>query len=256
MKLLTPFLLAVVAAVPARSQLLSSEIISPRYEFEARYWLTDLNTQWKYRGPLAPADFDFKNTLGMGDANLPDLRFTYYSKGKSVVRFGYAQASYDGSMALTRPITFNGTAYAAGSQVASHSDFRQFRLSYIYQLAKTRRGMFRFGVLVDGYGFQQKTKVAGSTDGRWFGAPGVGPSLVIRPVRRIEVFAEGSGMGMGRYGFQAGGEAGARVIAFKHITGTVGYRKLRTRPDYSTDKKTEFPYVRLDGMFIGLSGRF
>lgn len=130
------------------------------------------------------------------------------------------------------------------------------RLSYVYRIAQTQNGMFSLGLLADAYGFDQKTRVGGTTDNRWFGVPGVGPALSIRPVKRIELFAEASGMGMGRFGFQAGGEAGIRVRPLKHFAGTAGYRKLRARPEYTNDARSEFPYINLNGAFIGISGRF
>ncbi len=235
---LRDLLLSALLSFPAQCQILSQEILEqPRFEFEARYWLNTSSIQWKQQ----TTEFDFNKDLRMGNANLPDLRFSYFMEGKSIVRFGYAQATgYDGQTALARPLVFNGKTFAAGTQVASHAEFRQLRLSYIYEFVRTRDSKFRLGVLVDGYGFQQKTTLNGSTDDRWFGMPGLGAAMAIRPVKRIEVFAEGSGMGMGSWGFQGGGEAGARVLAFKHVVGTVGYRMLRTRP---AARSTEYPYV-------------
>ncbi len=70
-------------------------------------------------------------------------------------------------------------------------------------------------------------------------------------------------MGMGSYGFEGGGEAGARVLAFKHVVGTVGYRMLRTRPaatknasDQNFYRSTEYPYVNLSGAFLGMGARW
>lgn len=96
------------------------------FEVGARgaYWIPKLTGEAQTTTNGVPdTRFDVKDTLGMKDENIPFgeafLRF-----GRTTLRVGYTQLSFDGNKTLTETITFNGQTFSVSDNVVSKLDMK------------------------------------------------------------------------------------------------------------------------------------
>src|SRR5512141_3331042 len=93
--------------------LAGSAFAAPGFEVGARgaYWFPKLtgNAQTDTAGDTR---FDFKNTLGVGDENIP-FGEAFLRLGNTTLRVGYTQFTFDGEKVLTQTLVFNGTTFSA-----------------------------------------------------------------------------------------------------------------------------------------------
>jgi len=96
------------------------------FEVGARgaYWIPKLTGEAQTTTNGVPdTRFDVKDTLGMEDENIPFgeafLRF-----GRTTLRVGYTQLSFDGNKTLTETITFNGQTFLVSDNVVSKLDLK------------------------------------------------------------------------------------------------------------------------------------
>jgi outer membrane protein len=101
-----------------------SAFAAPGFEVGARgaYWFPKLtgNAQTNATGDTR---FDFKDTLGVNDENVP-FGEAFLRLGSTTIRVGYTQLSFDGDKELTQTVVFNGTTYSATDNVISSLDMK------------------------------------------------------------------------------------------------------------------------------------
>jgi hypothetical protein len=84
------------------------------------------------------------------------------------------------------------------------------------------------------------------------GLPTVGVAMDIQPHRRVNLFADVSGIRLGKYGYFATSDAGIKILPARVGFFTVGYRT------FNLDLKNEPDFARLilKGVFVGGGARF
>jgi len=80
-------------------------------DFEGRYWVTDSTQRVKLTDNGIGTEINFKTDLGFVDKNFPEVEVTYHGQGRSKLKVGYFQASYDGDKQVSRTLEFSGTTY-------------------------------------------------------------------------------------------------------------------------------------------------
>src|SRR6266542_30150 len=75
------------------------------------YWFPKLSGSAKTNA-TGDTRFDFKDTLGVGDENVP-FGEAFLKLGNTTLRVGYSQLNFDGNKQLTQTVVFNGTTFAA-----------------------------------------------------------------------------------------------------------------------------------------------
>ncbi|HEY5191299.1 MAG TPA: hypothetical protein VII77_04880, partial [Candidatus Deferrimicrobium sp.] len=117
-------ILQVVAVTAGVLLMAGSAFAASGFEVGARgaYWFPKL-TGSAQTNATGDTRFDFKNTLGVKDENIPYgeafLRF-----GNTTLRVGYIQIKFDGSKQLTETVVFNGKTYSATDNVISMLDMK------------------------------------------------------------------------------------------------------------------------------------
>ena len=94
------------------------------FEVGARgaYWFPELTGNAR-TSETGDTRFDFKDTLGVKDENLP-FGEAFLRLGNTTLRVGYTQIKFDGSKTLSDNVTFNGTTYSATDNVISMLDMK------------------------------------------------------------------------------------------------------------------------------------
>jgi outer membrane protein len=101
-----------------------SAFAAPGFEVGARgaYWFPKL-TGSAQTNETGDTRFDFKDTLGVGDENIP-FGEAFLRLGNTTLRVGYTQFSFDGDKQLTQTVVFNGTTYSVSDHVISSLDMK------------------------------------------------------------------------------------------------------------------------------------
>ena len=229
-------------------------------EFEGRYWFTDLTGKIKVTQNDIGTDVDLKNDLGIKDENFPEARITWYTGPKSKIRLAYTQVNYEGDENLGRTIEFHGKTYNVGTRVVTDVDGKYLRLGWAWQFINIGKGFLKLGTLVEGIGFwvdasleapnlsppvKESAKIV-------FGLPTIGVALDINPHRMLNIFAEGSGIFAGSYGYGYDCEAGIKLIPIKILSILGGYRLL----EFKAKDDPDYVKVRVHGPFAGVTVRF
>lgn len=229
-------------------------------EFEGRYWFPNLQGHIKVTGNDIGTDINLTRDLDIDNAGYPELRVTWYTGPKSKIRLAYTQANYEGDTNLTEAIEFNGETYNVGTRVESELGIRYLRFGWAWQFINMGKGKFRLGTLVEGKLFWVKTSLEApdlsppvkESDTLFFGLPTIGLALDINPYRILNIFAEGSGMYAGSYGYTYEVEAGVKLIPIKILTILAGYRIL----EFKGQIEHNFVKARVYGPFVGGTVRF
>ena len=210
-----------------------------KLEFEGRFWFTDLEGRVKVTEADIGTDIDFKKDLDIKDEGYPELRLTWYAGKRSKIRLAYTQVGYDGDANLQRTILFNGTTYNVGTRVETDLDIKYFRIGWAWQFINIDKGLIKLGTLIEGKGFWTKTTVEApdlvpvlrEKEKFLFALPTVGAALDINPHKMLNIFAEGSGLPAGKYGYMYDVEAGIKLIPIKilSIMGVTDYWNSRPK---------------------------
>lgn len=231
-----------------------------KLEFEGRYWFTDMEGKVKVTENDIGTDVDFKKDLDMKDVGYPEVRLTWYTGKNSRIRAAYTQVEYEEDTDLRRTIIFDGGIYPVGTRVLTETDMRYFRIGWAWQFINIDKGFFKLGPLIEGIGFWVEASLEApnltppikESEEFWFGLPAVGMALNVRPHRLLDVFAEGSGMYAGSYGYVYDCEAGIKLVPIKLLSFLGGYRIL----DFKAKHDPDYFKVRLHGPFVGVTVRF
>jgi hypothetical protein len=231
-----------------------------KLEFEGRYWFTDLKGNIKVTQNDIGADINLKKDLDIKDEGYPEARLTWYTGKKSKIRVAYTQVGYEGDGNIQRTIQFNGETYNVGTRVVTDLDIKYVRIGWAWQFINIDNGLIKLGTLIEGKGFWVKAALEapdlvspiGEKEKFVFGLPTIGVALDINPHKMLNIFAEGSGLYAGSYGYMYDAEVGIKLIPIKILNIMGGYRilefKARNDPDYAK--------ARVYGPFVGVTVRF
>jgi hypothetical protein len=231
-----------------------------RVEFEGRFWFTDLEGRVKVTDADIGTDINFKKDLDIKDEGYPEVRLTWYAGKKSKIRFAYTQVAYEGDAKLQRTILFDGTRYNAGTRVLTDLDVKYLRAGWAWQFINIDNGFVKLGTLIEGKGFWTKADLeAANADPALrekerfvFALPTIGAALDINPHKMLNIFAEGSGLSAGKYGYMYDVEAGIKLIPIKILSIMGGYRLL----EFKAKDDRDFAKARVRGPFVGVTVRF
>jgi hypothetical protein len=229
-------------------------------EVEGRYWFTDMEGKINVTENDLGTDIDFKEDLDIKDEGYPEVRLTWYTGKNSRIRAAYTQVEYEGDTDLKRTIEFNGETYLVGTRVFSEADIRYLRIGWAWQFINIGKGFLKLGPLVEGIGFWVEGFLEApnlsppirESEEFWFGLPTVGMALNVRPHSMLDIFAEGSGMYAGSYGYVYDCEAGIKLIPIKILSLLGGYRIL----DFKAEHDPDYIRVKVHGPFVGVTVRF
>jgi len=231
-----------------------------RIEFEGRFWFTDLEGRVKVTEADIGTDIDFKKDLDIKDEGYPELRLTWYTGKKSKIRVAYTQVNYEGDANIQRTILYNGTTYNVGTRVVTDLDIKYARIGWAWQFINIDNGLFKLGTLIEAKGFWTKTTLEApdlvpslkEKERFRFALPTVGAALDINPHQMLNIFAEGSGLPAGKYGYMYDVEAGIKLIPIKILSIMGGYRLL----DFKAKHDRDFAKAKVHGPFVGVTVRF
>jgi hypothetical protein len=227
-------------------------------EFEARYWFAAQHSRMRFDN--GGTDIDFKNDLGIQDANFPEGRFTFYGKGRSHLHFSYTPIDYTGDSNVSRTLTFGGDQYTVGSRVLTDFQIQHLQLGWAYQFVNVHNGVFKLGTLLQGNGFLMKgrlrapdlTPAIDDQEDFSVGLPTVGVAMDINPHKRVNFFADVSGIKLGKYGYFVNSDVGVKIRPVQNAFFTAGYRNFNLHAKNDPD----FVRVELRGFFIGGGAHF
>ncbi|MFH1202055.1 MAG: hypothetical protein V1674_04095 [Candidatus Omnitrophota bacterium] len=229
-----------------------------KLEFEGRYWVTDLNAKAKVVKSEIGSDFDFKSDLGVADEDFPEARVIWNTTKNSQIRLAYTQVAYSGHKDIETTIQFAGQSYTLGTRVDSDFDLQYLRLGWIWKFMNMADDKIRLGLLVEAKGLladiSLKAPVLSISESEQVlgGLPTIGAVLDINPMKKLNLFAEISGIGAGNLGYFFDAEAGAKIILFKNFSVAAGYRII----DVKIESSPDFLKARLTGPFARATLRF
>jgi outer membrane protein len=223
------------------------------FEVGARgaYWFPKLTGSAQTNG-TGDTRFDFKDTLGVGDENVPFgeafLRF-----GNTTLRVGYSQLNFDGNKTLTDNVTFNGMTFSVTENVISSLDMKMLDGEVQFDFLRPDVGVtgFNLGLLlkvryVDG---QVELRSTTQTETKDFKAPipmlgaaaGVG---FIKNMIRVDARASGIAYS-GNHLYDVDAYASFAPLPFVRIQG--GYRHI----DLKIDEDDTLASFKLSGPYLG-----
>jgi outer membrane protein len=223
------------------------------FEVGARgaYWFPELSGDAR-TSETGDTRFDFEDDLGVGDENIPFgeafLRF-----GKTTIRVGYTQFSFDGNKELTRTIVFNGTPFLVSDNVISGLDLKMLDGEVQYDFLRPDVGVagFNLGLLlkvkyVDG---EVELRNSTTTETKDFKAPipmvgaaaGVG---FLKDMVRVDARASGIAYS-GNHLYEVDAYASFAPLPFVRIQG--GYRYI----DLKIDESDVLASFTLSGPYLG-----
>jgi outer membrane protein len=223
------------------------------FEVGARgaYWFPKLTGSAQTNG-TGDTRFDFKDTLGVGDENVP-FGEAFLRLGSTTLRVGYMQLAFDGDKELTQTVVFNGTPYFASENVISSLDMKMLDGEVQFDFLRPDVGVagFNLGLLlkvkyVDG---QVELRSTTRTETKDFKAPipmlgaaaGVG---FIKDMIRVDARASGIAYS-GNHLYDVDAYASFAPLPFVRIQG--GYRHI----DLEIDEDDTLASFKLSGPYLG-----
>lgn len=227
-------------------------------EFEGRYWVTDLDAKVRVVESGIGEKFDVKSDLGIDDENFPEARFYWHTGPNSKIRLTCTQAKFEGDETVSRSIEFEGQTFTAGARVISELDIKYFSLGWIWQFLNFCNEKIKLGPVVDLKAVNAKVSLDApdlgikESEDFWGGLPTVGLALNIMPVKKLDLFAEVSGIPAGEIGYFFDIEAGVKITPVKYCSIIGGYRMISLKAEDSSD----FAKINLNGPFVGATLKF
>jgi outer membrane protein len=227
-------------------------------EFGVRggYWFPDLSGNAKTNA-AGDTRFDFKETLGVRDENLP-FGEAFLRLGNTTLRVGYAQINFDGNKELTQSVTFNGQTFSATDNVISSLDLKMLDGELQHDVLRPNVGVagFNLGLLlkvkyVDG---KVELRDASRTEKKDFTAPipmiGVAAGAgVLKDTVRVDARASGIAWS-GNHLYDADAFASFAPFPFVRLQG--GYRHI----DLKIDRDGTLASFKLSGPYVGAQVSF
>ncbi|HEX2720735.1 MAG TPA: hypothetical protein VHM71_07270 [Candidatus Deferrimicrobium sp.] len=246
----------ILQAVTAAGFLLmaGSAFAAPGFEVGARgaYWFPKL-TGSAQTNATGDTRFDFKDTLGVKDENIP-FGEAFLRIGGTTLRVGYTRIKFDGNKQLTETVVFNGTTYSATDNVISKLDMKMLDGEVQYDFLRPDVGVagFNIGLLLKVKYVDGKVELRSASQGatlKDFKAPipmigaaaGVG---FLKDIVRVDARAAGIAYS-GNHLYDADAYASFAPLAFIRIQG--GYRYI----DLKIDRDNTLVSFRLKGPYVG-----
>lgn len=224
------------------------------FEVGARgaYWFPKL-TGGAQTNATGDTRFDFKDTLGVKDENIP-FGEAYLRLGNTTVRVGYTQLKFDGNKQLTQTVIFNGTTYSASDNVISSLDMKMLDGEVEYDFLRPDVGIagFNFGLILKVKYVDGKVELRSASQGstiKDFKAPipmigaAVGAGF-FKDMVRVDARAGGIAYS-GNHLYDADAYASFAPLPFVRIQG--GYRYI----DLKIDKDDTLASFKLSGPYVG-----
>ena len=223
------------------------------FEVGARgaYWFPEL-TGSAQTNMTGDTRFDFKDTLGVKDENIP-FGEAYLRFGNTTLRVGYTQIRYDGDKRLTQTVVFNGTTYSASDDVISMLDMKMLDGEVQYDFLRPGFGIagFNIGLILKVKYVDGKVELRDTlqTETKDFKAPipmigaaaGVG---FLKDMVRVDARAAGVAYS-GNHLYDADAYASFAPLPFVRIQG--GYRYV----DLKIDRDDTLVSFKLSGPYLG-----
>jgi outer membrane protein len=228
------------------------------FEVGARgaYWFPKL-TGSAQTNSTGDTRFDFKDTLGVKDENIP-FGEAFVRIGSTTIRVGYTQFKFDGDKTLTDNVTFNGQTFSVSENVISKLDMKMLDGEVQFDFLRPDVGVagFNIGLLlkvkyVDG---NVELRSATKTETKDFKAPipmvgaaaGIG---FLKDMVRVDARAAGIAYS-GNHLFDADAYASFGPLPFVRIQG--GYRYI----DLKIDRDNTLVSFKLKGPYLGAQVSF
>lgn len=230
---------------------------SETVEFEGRYWAADLDAKIRITESGVGEEFDLKSDLGINDENMPEGRIYWHTGRNSKLRFAYTQLEVDGDQTVTRTIQFSGQTFTAGTRVVSDFEIKYLRLGWIWQFLnlfdKVKLGpVLELKAVNADVSLDAPSLGIREAENFWAGLPTAGLAFNITPIKKLDLFAEFSGLPAGGIGYFLDAEAGIKITPFKYCSIIGGYRAIRLKAEDGSD----FTKLDINGPFVGVSIKF
>jgi len=233
-------------------------------ELEGRYWPATLTSTVKVTGgqaelPSGIDQLDLKGDLGVKDRHLQDWRVNLATGPHSRLRVGYVSMDYHGDRDVERTIVFNGQTYTVGTRVITDLSLKYWRYGWIWQFLHDPAGIVKFGTVVEAKTVNVDAALAAPglsppvDERKKFNAtlPSLGLALDIDPTPRLKLYAEASGIAVGKHGHLIDAEGGLKLNPVPGFSLLAGYRYL----DIDAKDDPDFAKIREAGPFVGASLR-
>jgi outer membrane protein len=229
------------------------------FEVGARgaYWFPKL-TGSAQTNATGDTRFDFKDTLGVKDENIP-FGEAFLRLGSTTLRVGYTQLTFDGSKQITQTIVFNGKTYSAADNVISGLDMKMVDGEVQRDILRPDVGIagFNIGLLLKVKYVDGKVELRSASQGatlKDFKAPipmiGVAAGVgVLKDMVRVDARASGIAYS-GNHLYDADAYASFTPFPFVRIQG--GYRYI----DLKIDKDNTLASFKLSGPYLGAQVAF
>ena len=246
-------ILQIVTVAAGVLLLAGSAFAASGFEVGARgaYWFPKLSGSAQ-TDATGDTRFDFKDTLGVGDENIP-FGEAFVRLGNTTLRVGYTQIKFDGDKVLTQTVVFNGTTFSVDNNVISRLDMKMLDGEVQYDFLRPDVGVagFNIGLLlkvkyVDG---RVELRSGTTVELKDFKAPipmigaagGVG---FLKDMVRVDARAAGIAYS-GNHLYDADAYASFAPLPFFRIQG--GYRYI----DLKIDKDGTLASFKLSGPYLG-----
>ncbi len=230
-----------------------SAFAAPGFEVGARgaYWFPKL-TGSAQTNATGDTRFDFKDTLGVKDENIP-FGEAFLRLGSTTLRVGYTQFTFDGSKTLSDNVTFNGTTFPVSDNVISGLDMKMLDGEVQFDFLRPDVGLagFNLGLILKVKYVDGKVELRSTlrTETKDFKAPvpmvgaaaGVG---FLKDMVRVDARATGIAYS-GNHLYDVDAYASFAPLPFVRIQG--GYRYI----DLKIDKDDTLASFKLSGPYLG-----
>jgi len=252
-------ILQVVTVAAGVLLMAGSAFAASGFEVGARgaYWFPKL-TGSAQTNATGDTRFDFKDTLGVKDENIP-FGEAFLRLGSTTFRVGYAQIKFNGDRELTQTVVFNGKTFSVADNVISRLDMKMLDGEVQYDLLRPDVGVagFNIGLVLKVKYVDGKVELRSVSQGatvKDFKAPipmvgaaaGVG---FLKDMVRVDVRAAGIAYS-GNHLYDADAYASFAPLPFVRIQG--GYRYI----DLKIDKDATLASFKLSGPYVGAQVSF
>ena len=236
--------------------MITSSFAGSLIEVEGRYWVADLEGKAKVTtASSVGTDINLKDDLGVKDEDLPEVRATLSLLGSSKLRLAYTQVGYSGNQDITRAVVFDGQTYSLGVNVDSDVDLQYIRLGWIWEFLNIS-DKIKISSLIEAKVFiieaSLTTPVISESENFTGGVPSLGAIVEFQPFNKIGIFAEVSGIDVGRYGTLYDAEIGIKINPIDSISINVGYRTF----DLNFENDSDYAKLKITGPFFSGEFRF
>ena len=216
------------------------------------YWFPKL-TGGAQTNATGDTRFDFKDTLGVKDENIP-FGEAFLRLGNTTLRVGYTKIKFDGDKRLTQTVVFNGNTYSATDNVVSMLDVKMLDGEVQYDFLRPDIGIagFNIGLLLKVKYVDGKVELSSVSQGstlKDFKAPipmigAAAGAGFLKDMVRVDARAAGIAYS-GNHLYDADAYASFAPLPFVRIQG--GYRYI----DLKIDKDGTLASFKLSGPYVG-----